>query len=211
MEIQQRQRQTAFKVPIRELSSNPYIEQEGWDPDYVQINDKHVSRVNIMAVVIDKQVSGNLATLTLDDSTGIIQTRYFNDDVRKVSEINTGDTILIIGKPRKFNNQVFITAEISRKINPAWMKIRKIELEKEFKISAADNGQNHKESKQQMNAHSEKFLEMIKEMDGGTGVDMDELVSLSGLREEEARDVLVELIKLGEIYEPRPNKIRILG
>ena len=121
METQQRQRQTAYKVPIKELSNNPYVEQEGWDPDYVQINGKNVSRINIMAVVIDKQVSGSLATLTLDDSTGIIQARYFNDDVRKVSEINTGDTILMIGKPRKFNDQVFITVEISRKINPAWI------------------------------------------------------------------------------------------
>ncbi len=211
METQQRQRQTAYKVPIKELSNNPYVEQEGWDPDYVQINGKNVSRINIMAVVIDKQVSGSLATLTLDDSTGIIQARYFNDDVRKVSEINTGDTILMIGKPRKFNDQVFITVEISRKINPAWMKIRRIELEKEFKTVLADNGQKHKESKQQMNTHSEKFLDMIKEMDSGAGVDMDDLVSSSGLRDEEAREVIVELIKLGEIYEPKPNKIRILG
>ena len=109
METQQRQRQTAYKIPINELLNNLYIEQQGWDPNYIQIKDKHVSRINLMATVVDKQVSSTLATLTLDDSTGIIQARYFNDDVKKIADINTGDAILIIGRPRKFNDQIFIT------------------------------------------------------------------------------------------------------
>ena len=162
METQQRQRQTAYKIPINELLNNLYIEQQGWDPNYIQIKDKHVSRINLMATVVDKQVSSTLATLTLDDSTGIIQARYFNDDVKKIADINTGDAILIIGRPRKFNDQIFITAEISKKINSLWMKIRRIELKKEFNIEIANNGQQQKESKQQMNIHTEKFFELIK-------------------------------------------------
>lgn len=210
METQQRQRQTAYKIPINELLNNPYIEQQGWDPNYIQIKDKHVSRINLMATVVDKQVSSTLATLTLDDSTGIIQARYFNDDVKKIADINTGDAILIIGRPRKFNDQIFITAEISKKINSLWMKIRRIELKKEFNIEIADNGQQQKESKQQMNIHTEKFLELIREKDDGTGADIDYVIASSGLKESEAQEVIVELIKLGEVYEPKPNKIRIL-
>lgn len=211
METQQRQRQTAYKIPINELLNNQYIEQQGWDPNYIQIKDKHVSRINLMATVVDKQVSSTLATLTLDDSTGIIQARYFNDDVKKIADINTGDAILIIGRPRKFNDQIFITAEISKKINSLWMKIRRIELKKEFNIEIANNGQQQKESKQQMNIHTEKFLELIKEKDDGTGADIDYVITSSGLKESEAQEVIVELIKLGEVYEPKPNKIRILG
>lgn len=211
METQQRQRQTAYKIPINELLNNPYIEQQGWDPNYIQIKDKHVSRINLMATVVDKQVSSTLATLTLDDSTGIIQARYFNDDVKKIADISTGDAILIIGRPRRFNDQIFITAEISKKINSLWMKIRRIELKKEFNIEIADNGQQQKESKQQMNIHTEKFLELIREKDDGTGADIDYVITSSGLKESEAQEVIVELIKLGEVYEPKPNKIRILG
>jgi|SRR3989344_703088 len=211
METQQRQRQTAYKIPINELLNNLYIEQQGWDPNYIQIKDKHVSRINLMATVVDKQVSSTLATLTLDDSTGIIQARYFNDDVKKIADINTGDAILIIGRPRKFNDQIFITAEISKKINSLWMKIRRIELKKEFNIEIANNGQQQKESKQQMNIHTEKFLELIREKDDGTGADIDYIITSSGLKESEAQEVIVELIKLGEVYEPKPNKIRILG
>ena len=211
METQQRQRQTAYRVPINALLSNQYIEQQGFEPNYIQVNGKHISRINLMATVIDKQVSSTLATITLDDSTGIIQARYFNDDVKKLAEINTGDTILLIGKPRKFNEQIFIAAEISRKINPLWMKVRKIELKKEFNIEFTNNEQQQKESKQQMNVYNEKVLELIREKDDGTGVDIDYIISSSGLKESEAQEVIVELIKLGEVYEPRPNKIRILG
>ncbi|MBI2507897.1 hypothetical protein HYV89_02990 [Candidatus Woesearchaeota archaeon] len=211
MEMQQRQRQTAYKVPISALLNNQYVEQQGFEPNYLKINDKQVSRVNLLAVVIDKQVSSSLATLTLDDSTGIIQVRYFNDDVKKAADINLGDTVLLIGKPRKFNDQIFLAAEITRKTNPAWMKIRKIELKKEFNIESDSNGQQQKEAKQQMNSYNGKILDFIKEKDNGSGVDIDEIISNSGLKENEAREAIVELVKLGEIYEPRPNKIRILG
>ena len=91
------------------------------------------------------------------------------------------------------------------------MKIRRIELKKEFNIEIANNGQQQKESKQQMNIHTEKFLELIREKDDGTGADIDYIITSSGLKESEAQEVIVELIKLGEVYEPKPNKIRILG
>lgn len=215
MEIQQRQ--VAYKVPINAILSNPYIEQEGWNPNYIQINGKQVSRVNLIATVIDKQASSSLATLALDDSTGIIQARLFNEDVRKVADINVGDAVLVIGRPRKFNDQKFITIEISRKVNPQWMMVRKTELQKEFDMAAqpgqSDNPNSVKqqENRLQLNQHNEKLLGTIKENDDGNGADIDEVISSSGLKESEAHEAILELIKLGEIYEPRPNKIKILG
>ncbi len=213
MEIQQRQ--VAYKVPINALLNNQYVEQEGWNPNYLQINNRQVSRVNLIAIVIDKQISGSLATLVLDDSTGVIQARLFNEDVKKVADISVGDTVLIIGRPRTFNDQKFITIEISRKINPVWARIRKIELQKEFDMLAQSNQHNDikqaQEIKSQLNQHNGRFLELIKENDSGNGADIDKVISLSNLKESEAQEIILELIKLGEIYEPRPNKIKILG
>jgi len=54
-------------------------------------------------------------------------------------------------------------------------------------------------------------LELIKENDDGNGVDIDQIILSSGLDESEAHEVISELIKQGEIYEPKPNKIKILG
>ena len=209
MENQQFQRQIAYKVPINQILRNQYIEQEGWNPNYIQINNKQVSRVNLIATVIDKQVSSSLATLVLDDSTGIIQARSFNEDIKKVTGINVGDTVLIIGRPRKFNDQIFITIEISRKIDVLWSKVRKIELQKEF--SLLDKQSAEIKSQPNHNIENEKILELIKENDDGNGVDIDQIILSSGLDESEAHEVISELIKQGEIYEPKPNKIKILG
>ena len=211
--MESKQRQVAYKVPISAILNNPYIEQEGWNPNYVHVNGRQISRINLIATVIDKQNTGSLATLVLDDSTGVIQARLFNEDVKKIENISVGDTILIIGRPRKFNDQKFITIEISKKIDSVWAKIRKIELQKEFDLYS-QNGEDKKEvqeSKQHLNQYGVKFLELIKENDNGSGADVDKIISSSNLKEEEAQEVLTELIKLGEIYEPRPNKVRILG
>ena len=209
MENQQFQRQIAYKVPINQILRNQYIEQEGWNPNYIQINNKQVSRVNLIATVIDKQVSSSLATLVLDDSTGIIQARSFNEDIKKVTGINIGDTVLIIGRPRKFNDQIFITIEISKKIDALWSKVRKIELQKEFGL--IDKQSAEIKSQPNHNIENEKILELIKENDDGNGVDIDQIILSSGLDESEAHEVISELIKQGEIYEPKPNKIKILG
>lgn len=208
MEIQQRQ--VAYKVPINAILNNEYIEQEGWNPNYIQINGKQVSRINLVATVIDKQNTGSLATLVLDDSTGVIQAKLFNEDVKKIENINVGDTVLIVGRPRKFNDQKFITIEISKKIDSAWAKIRRLELQKEFNLFSQQH-QEVQESKQQFNQYGAKFLELIKENDNGGGADVDKIISSSNLKEGEAQEIITELIKLGEIYEPKPNKIKILG
>lgn len=213
MENQSYQRQIAYKVPIYALLNNQYIEQEGWNPNYIQINGKQVSRINLVATVIDKQNAGSLATLVLDDSTGVIQAKLFNEDIKKIADINIGDTVLIIGRPRSFNDQKFITIEISKKINSVWAKVRKMELQKEFSLFSqhSQDSMQIQESKQHLNQYGAKFLELIKENDDGKGADLDKIISSSNLKEEEAQEVITELIKLGEIYEPRPNKIKILG
>ena len=199
----QQPRQIAYKVPINQLLNNEFIQQEGWNPSYIQIKEKKISRINLIAIVIDKQISQNLGTVTLDDSTGKIQARVFNEETKKLENINIGDPILLIGKPRKFNDSLFITIEIVKKIDHLWMKIRKQELEKEFDFK-------EKESTPVINSSGDKILQLIKSIDSGEGVSISELTSKSRINEKQIEEVLSELIKLGEIYEPKPGKVKVL-
>jgi|SRR3989344_5568958 len=202
------QRQVAYKVPIAAIIKSQYVEQEGWNPNYLEIKGRHVSRINLIAVVIDKQVSDSLATMTLDDSTGVMQAKVFNEDTKKIISINIGDPVLIIGKPRKYNEQMFLALEIVRKVDPLWIKIRRKELEKEFDF---DEKKPSKEaSSPYLNRSGEKILELIKSLDADNGADINEVISKSNMQESEAVQVIKELIKLGEIYEPQPNRIKIL-
>jgi len=204
-EIQQRQ--VAYKMPISMLLNNQYIEQSGWNPDYIQVNERQVSRINLIATVIDKQIAESFATITLDDSTGTIKARAFNQDVRKIHDINIGDPVLAIGKPRKFNESLFLNLEIIKKLDPLWTKVRQLELKQEFNLS--ENISNPFTIP--LNTYNEKILNLIKDKDLGDGADVNEVINSSGLNEKQTEEIISELIKLGEIYEPKPNKIKILG
>ncbi len=226
-EQEQQARQVAYKVPIVTLLKNEFIQQEGWNPNYININENHVSRINLIATVIDKQTSESLITLTLDDSTSTIQARAFNEDIRKATDINVGDPVLLIGRPRKYNEQLFVTIEVVKKMDPIWTKIRKLELQKNFNLdssgektviqetptetqSGAEAGI-ERVSSSSLNESGDKILNLIKDLDDGDGADLNQVITKSGLTEQQVQPVIEELIKLGEIYEPKPSKIKILG
>lgn len=196
-------RQTAFKVLISDLINGNYIIQEGWIPNYIQVKDKQISRINLMAAVIDKQSSESLITLTLDDGSGNIQAKTFNEDIKKLQDINIGDFILIIGRPRKYNEQLFIAVEIAKKINPAWGKVRKIELPQEktpLKIVEEPVEEDIKG----------EIYTIIKKIDSGNGAEISEVLKMSNLDEQKGEELINDLLKQGEIYENRPGYLRTI-
>lgn len=196
-------RQTAFKVLISDLINGNYIIQEGWIPNYIQVKDKQISRINLMAAVIDKQSSESLITLTLDDGSGNIQAKTFNEDIKKLQDINIGDFILIIGRPRKYNEQLFIAVEIAKKINPAWGKVRKIELPQEktpLKIVEEPVEEDIKG----------EIYTIIKKIDSGNGAEISEVLKMSNLNEQQGEELINDLLKQGEIYENRPGYLKTI-
>lgn len=205
----QQLRQVAYKIPIVALLKNPFVQQSGWLPSYVLINGKQISRINIIATIIDMHTTEALSTITLDDSTGIIQAKAFNEDLRKVTSLQVGDSILLIGKPRKYNEQLFLTIEIIKKIDPLWTKIRKKELQSEFEFEEAPP-QPPQQDPSILIKFGEKLLTLIKELDSGDGADINLIISKSGIKESEVQQAINELIKLGEIYEPKANKVKLL-
>ena len=128
------QRQTAYKIWISDLINSEYIKQEGeWDPNYIQIRDLNVARVNLVANVVltYSNEDGTYITLTIDDGSGQIQIKAWRDDTILVKDFKIGDTILVIGRIREYNSQIYLTPEIIRKLeNPLWLKVRKLELTK---------------------------------------------------------------------------------
>src|SRR3989339_833914 len=128
-------RQVAYKVYISDILNNTYVVQQGeWEPNYVDVAGKKVSRVNIIANVIDKQDTERLSSAVIDDGSGTISARCFNENTKILRNIVVGDTILVVGKPRMNNNEMFIVVEIARKLeNSLWLQARKKELEKEGK------------------------------------------------------------------------------
>jgi RPA family protein len=126
------ERQVAKKVQIKTINLGDFVKQEGFNPSYVDIEGFRISRVRVLATVIDKFVSedGNYATLTLDDTTDTIRCKVFRD-LEIIENIEKGDLIDVIGKIKEYNEERYIQPEIIVKIDDSNFEVlRKLEIEK---------------------------------------------------------------------------------
>jgi len=130
MEVSQK-RQVARKVRIKDLIQGKYIRIEGeWEPNFIQtVDGRTFSRVNLISVVASEPVPDvNFNTFIIDDGSGRVPVRVFGEQSKKI-KVQLGEIILLIGRPREFNQQVYIVPEIVKKIeDKAWIDLRRLEL-----------------------------------------------------------------------------------
>src|SRR3989344_2770977 len=113
-------RYIAYKMHIGMLLSGK-PEMEGEKLKFLSIGEKQVSRVNLIANVVDKFIQDGekkFGSLTLDDATGQIKAKVFGEDIQKFNEINQGDTLLVVGLLRSWNNETYLIPEILKKKDP---------------------------------------------------------------------------------------------
>ena len=203
-EQQEFKRNVAYKMRIGDILSGKVI-MDGERFKFLESPGKQVVRVNLVSNVIDKYVQDGekkYASVTLDDASGQIKLKAFGDDIERFTQLNQGDTILVIGLIRTWNNEIYITPEIIKKKEPAYLLVRKLEIEKEAP-KTPDKGQ--------ITELKDKILGMVKEGEKDGGASIDQII----LNLKEAPDMINQEIKKlledGVIYEPRPGKIRYLG
>ena len=126
-------RHVAYKLKIGDVIQGKRI----FDADkfsFIELGDKKISRVNVIANVVDRysSVEKSYISLTVDDASGQIRIKIFGDDVNKFSNISQGDTILVIGLIRVYNDELYITPEIMKKKDPKYLLVRKLEFNNIF-------------------------------------------------------------------------------
>jgi len=219
-------RQTAYIVSVSELHSATYTKSEGeWEPNYLPIRNKKVSRVNIIGVVTGVEEGENKG-FSIDDGTGTISIRIF-DPEQPAPNVEIGDIVMVIGRPREYNDEKYIVPEIIKEIkNELWMEIRKKELEK-FKSASQpkiieskpvdvpkqeeprEDGETKEESaREEIQTDSEKLFSLIKELDTGEGADIDEVIKKSNVNDGEK--AINSLLAEGEIFEVKPGRVKVL-
>ncbi|MEK6904003.1 MAG: OB-fold nucleic acid binding domain-containing protein [Nanoarchaeota archaeon] len=228
-------RQVAYKLWIQNIVGSQFVEQEGeWEPNYIDFNHMKVSRVNIIATVVDSFTSpdNNYSTIVLDDGSAEVRVRAFKEDVSMFSSIKIGDIVLVVGRTRKYNDEIYILPEIIRKIdNPNWEVLRKFELlrdygapekvEIELSVAVSDTGAKYEKQGELEEPPEEGKIEITSGTSSGRQkiisfiekqeeASVNSIVQDSGLAQEEVNAVLKELLKEGEIYQPRPGYFRIV-
>lgn len=131
-----KKRHTAYKISIGlVLAAMEGVElDESQRFKFLEIKGKDIYRVNLIANVIDKFESNQkpYINVSLDDGTGDLRVKAFADDVHLLQNLQLGDTVLVVGILRYYNDEIYIMPEIVKTVEPKWLVARKLELEKEY-------------------------------------------------------------------------------
>lgn len=216
-----KKRQVAFKLRISDMLSGTMISSNNLN--FLEIGNKKISRVNVIASIIDKFVSEGekkYAALTIDDASGQIRVKAFGEDTEMLKAVEIGDTVLIVGNSRYFNNELYILPEIIKIVDSRWLVARKMELEKNKNMQPVheksqieaekinlDERAGAKDSKD-ANSLRKQVIGMLKENEEGT--DIDKIIMALHAPVDEINNLITKMLEDAEVYEPKPGRIRLL-
>ena len=201
-------RNVAYKFRIGDiLLGKPIIDVDKFS--FLELGDKKIIRVNIIGNITDKYENDGerkYIFFTLDDGSGQIKLKCFSEEANRFREVSQGQTVLVIGVLRNFNNETYISPEIIREQDTKYLLLRKLEIEKE-------KSKNTKPLiKEQITAIKDKLLNIIKEAEKNGGIEMDKIImDLRDVSPDVINQEIRSLLEEGIIFEPRPGKIRWLG
>lgn len=204
-------RLTAYKLNIKDIVDSVFHKRKD-GPDYVNLQELKISRVNIMGVLVHKFISddGNYAAITLDDSTETIRCKMFASDskdlIEKLRDIKEGELLDIVGRIREYNEDVYVSPETLITVDdPNSEIVRKLEITRlRGKIDDLKKAEQEEPEPipEQKNAPEDKLLELINK-----GIkNFNDLMKESKLTEDVCKTALTTLLSRGDIYEPKKGE-----
>jgi RPA family protein len=198
-----RKRNVAYKIRIGDILKGRPMMDEGKFL-FLEMGDKKVVRVNVLANCIDKYVQEGekqFASLTVDDASGQIKLKAFGDDIGPLKEVLQGDTLQIIGNVREWNGELYIIPEVIKKVDARWLLVRKLEIQKARKdIPATESS-----------VLKDMIMKKIRDAEGDGGIDVETIIMDTEASPDLINKDIKKLLEEGLIYEPRPGRLRYLG
>ncbi|GIU69362.1 MAG: hypothetical protein KatS3mg002_0598 [Candidatus Woesearchaeota archaeon] len=199
-------RQTAYKCSVETLINGVFVRTPGWESSYLMTEYGDFSRVNVVAVIVEKDES----SITVDDGTGKITARVF-DNKELIRDINIGDVVILIGRPREYNSKTYLTIDIIKKIkNKGWINYRRKELSliKKIRDKIVPEVDATLIESQNTITSKDRIIKIIKDLDSGQGADIDEVIRFSKIKN--AEEIIKDFILKGVVFEIKPGRIKIL-
>ncbi len=182
------------------------------------------NKIHIIAVVVS--INENGAEVILDDGTGRITARNFENPMFFAAGIKLGDIVRVIGNVRSFNEHIYLIPEIIKKIqNKNFVTLHKLLLKVYDQEGISKKTQQVVEMTQEIthtkieeeipidaddtipNSPFDELLHTIKKLDKGDGAQIEEIIAESG---ENSERIIHNLLETGEIFEIKPGRIKIL-
>ena len=201
-----RKRNVAYKLRIGDILKGVPMMDEGKFL-FLELGDKRVVRVNILANCVDKFVQDGddkkFATLTVDDASGQMKLKAFGEDIEPLKGIVQGDTLQIIGNVREWNGELYVLPEVVKKVDSRWLLVRKLEVQNARKdLPEAEKGDS---------SLKDGIMVKIKEAESDGGIDVDALIMDVEASPDAINAEIKKLLEEGLVYEPRPGRLRYLG
>src|SRR3989344_6114524 len=115
----EKKRLTASKAKLSWISGGKFVSQEGFNPSYVLTPvGQRLSRVRVLATVVDKFVSenGKFASLTLDDGSDTIRAKVFNA-LSLFEGVEKGHIVDAIARIKEYQGEVYLLPEVVTKVD----------------------------------------------------------------------------------------------
>lgn len=171
------------------------------------LSKKSQGRVNVIGTIVALDDNSSVqAAFVMDDGKDKIIVRNFRNG--SLGKFNVGDPVVVIGRAGDFNNDAYIAAEITRKIDPLWIKVRAKELEADAKsvgdCQKSDAGGADKEI-----LTNNDIIAAIHSLDRGNGVPLESIMDIAG-KMKDARLRIDLMLKKGDIFEVSPGRLKVL-
>ncbi len=213
-----RQRNTAYKLWISQILSGRYISTE--DQNYLDLNGAQIFRVNIIGNITFLNSSEGYASALLDDGSGVIRLKTWQQSTQLLSLLNLGDIALVIGRVKEYNRECYISPDMVKRLDDSnWLLVRQLELLREYPAS-------HKGDTEPALFHEErivdapsfrltpslrnKILEFIDSKTISDGAGVDDITANLKIDKKDAEAAIFELIKEGAVYEYKPGRLKLL-
>ena len=197
------ERHTAYKCAVKHLLKGRYIQKQGWEPSYVETIIGQISRANVTGVIVGQDGPG----LILDDGTGQITLRSF-EERNPLLNVGIGSKVLVVGRPRLYNDLIYLNVELAKQIDEKWLLLRKMELEQLKPTMEINTEKMVTPPIESTPSPGERILAAIQQLDRGEGVDIDEI--LQTVKDDKAENTLQMLLQEGEIFEIKPGRVKLL-
>jgi len=166
--------------------------------------NKKIYRVNIIGAIVVKEESSNSEYVIIDDSTGRIEIRNFNEK-KLFSNINLGEIVNVIGRIGEFKSLPYIIPEIVSKTTNHWLRYRLAEiLSKQIHTQQEENIVKETQS---IKAGENEIIDFIRKNDSGDGVNIMDIFSA---KIDNAEEKVNALKSAGYIFEIKPGIYKIL-
>ena len=216
LQEKQYRREAAQKFSAGEILKGEFTET-GDGAIAMSIAGRPVRRVNLLATVVDKDSSESQSykSLLVDDGTAQIRLRFFDTDTPLFEKLEIGNFAIIIGKPRHYGSEIYVTPEILKPLkNVKWAEVRKLELAVQRGQTSAYNNSGGKvaavedELVDVVGKDKQQVYKIVKELDTGRGADLSEVALKAGL--DNAESIIRDMLKNGDLFEILPGRLKVL-